>query len=92
MANTYVDVVTKRVDVNGTSFVYRETGEKEWHSDRPAHHLTAVLRRLGPRTIDSLAQRTPRSSPSITVESEAPRALRRHIDDMARMQWLSFEL
>jgi len=28
MANTYVDVVTKRVDVNGTSFVYRETGEK----------------------------------------------------------------
>jgi hypothetical protein len=35
MANTYVDVVTKRVDVNGTSFVYRETGEKEWDSDRP---------------------------------------------------------
>jgi hypothetical protein len=28
MADTYVDAVTKTVDVNGTSFVYRETGEK----------------------------------------------------------------
>ena len=28
MANTYVDAVTKTVDVNGTSFVYRETGQK----------------------------------------------------------------
>ena len=43
MANTYVDVVTKRVDVNGTSFVYRETGEKNGIPIVLLHHLTAVL-------------------------------------------------
>jgi hypothetical protein len=36
MADTYVDAVTKTVDVNGTSFVYRETGEKNGHSGRTA--------------------------------------------------------
>ena len=57
MANTYVDVVTKRVDVNGTSFVYRETGEKSGIPIVVLHHLTAVLDDWDPRTIDSLAQK-----------------------------------
>src|SRR5258708_17275831 len=57
MANTYVDVVTKRVDVNGTSFVYRETGEKSGIPIVLLHHLTAVLDDWDPRTIDSLAQK-----------------------------------
>jgi pimeloyl-ACP methyl ester carboxylesterase len=57
MANTYVDAVTKRVDVNGTSFVYRETGEKNGIPIVLLHHLTAVLDDWDPRTIDSLAQK-----------------------------------
>src|SRR5260370_24477034 len=56
MANTYVDAVTKTVDVNGTSFVYRETGEKNGIPIVLLHHLTAVLDDWDPRTIDSLAQ------------------------------------
>lgn len=46
---------TKAVDVNGTSFVYREIGEK---SDVPIillHHLTAVLDDWDPRIVDGLA-------------------------------------
>jgi pimeloyl-ACP methyl ester carboxylesterase len=57
MANAYVDVVTKRVDVNGTSFVYRETGEKNGIPIVLLHHLTAVLDDWDPRTIDGLAQK-----------------------------------
>jgi len=57
MANTYVDAVTKTVDVNGTSFVYRETGEKNGIPVVLLHHLTAVLDDWDPRTIDSLAQK-----------------------------------
>src|ERR1700731_1584932 len=57
MANTYFDVVTKRVDVNGTSFAYRETGEKNGIPIVLLHHLTAVLDDWDPRTIDSLAQK-----------------------------------
>ena len=57
MANTYVDAVTKRVDVNGTSFVYREAGEKNGIPIVLLHHLTAVLDDWDPRTIDSLAQK-----------------------------------
>src|SRR4030095_6518605 len=57
MANTYVDVVTKRVDVNGTSFVYREAGEKNGIPIVLLHPLTAVLDDWDPRTIDSLAQK-----------------------------------
>jgi hypothetical protein len=47
----------KRVDVNGTSFVYRETGEKNGIPIVLLHHLTAVLDDWDPRTIDSLAQK-----------------------------------
>src|ERR1700732_2481478 len=57
MANTFVDAVTKAVDVNGTSFVYRETGEKSGIPIVVLHHLTAVLDDWDPRTIDSLAQK-----------------------------------
>lgn len=57
MANTFVDAVTKTVDVNGTSFVYRETGEKNGIPLVLLHHLTAVLDDWDPRTIDSLAQK-----------------------------------
>jgi pimeloyl-ACP methyl ester carboxylesterase len=57
MADTYVDAVTKTVDVNGTSFVYRETGEKNGIPVVLLHHLTAVLDDWDPRTIDGLAQK-----------------------------------
>src|ERR1700741_5184789 len=57
MANSYVDAVTKTVDVNGNSFVYRETGEKNGIPIVLLHHLTAVLDDWDPRTIDSLAQK-----------------------------------
>jgi pimeloyl-ACP methyl ester carboxylesterase len=57
MANTYVDAPTKTVDVNGTSFTYRETGEKNGIPVVLLHHLTAVLDDWDPRTIDSLAQK-----------------------------------
>src|ERR1700736_5144004 len=56
MANTFVDAVTKTVDGNGTSFVYRETGQKNGIPVVLLHHLTAVLDDWDPRTIDSLAQ------------------------------------
>ena len=57
MANTYVDAVTKTVDVSGTSFVYREAGQKNGIPLVLLHHLTAVLDDWDPRTIDSLAQK-----------------------------------
>src|SRR6202022_1375132 len=57
MANTYVDAVTKTVDVNGTSFVYRETGQKNGIPVVLVHHLTGVLDDWDPRTIDSLSQK-----------------------------------
>src|SRR6202521_1268628 len=57
MANTFVDAVTKTVDVNGTTFVYRETGQKNGIPVVLLHHLTAVLDDWDPRTIDSLAQK-----------------------------------
>jgi pimeloyl-ACP methyl ester carboxylesterase len=55
--NTYIDAVTKTVDVNGTSFVYRETGEKNGTPIVLLHHLTAVLDDWDPRTVDSLAKK-----------------------------------
>src|SRR5205807_7631328 len=57
MATAYIDAVTKTIDVNGTSFVYRETGEKNGIPILLLHHLTAVLDDWDPRTIDSLAQK-----------------------------------
>src|SRR6202040_2676107 len=57
MSNTYADALTKTVDVNGTSFTYRETGQKNGIPVVLLHHLTAVLDDWDPRTIDSLAQK-----------------------------------
>jgi pimeloyl-ACP methyl ester carboxylesterase len=57
MVNSFIDAVTRTVDVNGTSFVYRETGEKNGAPVVLLHHLTAVLDDWDPRTIDSLAQK-----------------------------------
>jgi pimeloyl-ACP methyl ester carboxylesterase len=57
MSNTYVDAVTKKVDVNGTTFVYRETGQKNGIPLVLLHQLTAVLDDRDPRMIDSLAQK-----------------------------------
>src|SRR6201987_2599311 len=57
MSNTYADALTKTIDVNGTSFVYREAGEKNGIPVVLLHHLTAVLDDWDPRAIDSLAQK-----------------------------------
>ena len=57
MADTYFEAATKKIDVNGTSFVYRETGEKNGIPVVLLHHLTAVLDDWDPRTIDGLAQK-----------------------------------
>src|ERR1700730_5814962 len=57
MSNTYADALTKTVDVNGTSFTYRETGQKNGIQVVLLHHLTKVLDDWEPRTIDSLAQK-----------------------------------
>jgi pimeloyl-ACP methyl ester carboxylesterase len=57
MADSYVDAVTKTVDVNGTSFVYRETGVRNGIPLVLLHHLTAVLDDWDPRTIDSLGEK-----------------------------------
>src|SRR5437868_11515088 len=57
MTDSYVDAVTKTVNVNGTSFTYRETGAKNGIPIVLLHHLTAVLDDWDPRTIDGLAQK-----------------------------------
>src|ERR1700730_16132366 len=57
MSNTYADALIKTVDVNGTSFAYRETGEKNGIPIVLLHHLTAVLDDWDPRTVSSLAQK-----------------------------------
>lgn len=52
---TFESAPTRSIDVNGTSFVYRELGEK---GDVPIvllHHLTAVLDDWDPRVVDGLA-------------------------------------
>jgi hypothetical protein len=92
MANTYVDAFTKTVDVNGTSFVYRETGQKNGIPLVLLHHLTAVLDDWDPRTIDSLAQKHRVIAFNNRV-SEAPRAQHQTPSKIwQRMQLPSFEL
>jgi len=92
MANTYVDAVTKRVDVNGTSFLYREAGEKNGIPIVLLHHLTAVLDDWDPRTIDSLAQKH-RVIAFNNRGVGGSKALRQTPSTIwQRMQWLSFEL
>jgi len=56
MTNTYMNAHTKTIDVNGTSFVYREIGEGSGTPIVLLHHLTAVLDDWDPKTIDGLAK------------------------------------
>lgn len=52
---TFETATTKAIDVNGTSFVYREFGEKGGVPVVLLHHLTAVLDDWDPRVVDGLA-------------------------------------
>lgn len=52
---TFESAPTKSIDVSGTSFVYREFGEKGGVSVVLLHHLTAVLDDWDPRVVDGLA-------------------------------------
>ena len=52
---TFENAPTKSIDVNGTSFVYREFGEKGGVPVLLLHHLTAVLDDWDPRVVDGLA-------------------------------------
>ena len=52
---TWKDTPTRKIDVNGVEFAYRELGSG---SDVPVvflHHLTAVLDDWDPRIIDGIA-------------------------------------
>ncbi len=52
---TFETAPTKAIDVNGTSFAYREIGEKGGVPVVFLHHLTAVLDDWDPRVVDGLA-------------------------------------
>lgn len=52
---SFENAPTKSVDVNGTSFVYRELGETVGVPIVLLHHLTAVLDDWDPRVVDGLA-------------------------------------
>ncbi|UJW87291.1 alpha/beta fold hydrolase [Devosia sp. SL43] len=52
---TFENAPTRSIDVNGTSFVYREFGEKSGVTVLLLHHLTAVLDDWDPRVVDGLA-------------------------------------
>jgi pimeloyl-ACP methyl ester carboxylesterase len=52
---TFENAPTKSIDANGTSFVYREFGEKSGVPVLLLHHLTAVLDDWDPRLVDGLA-------------------------------------
>ncbi|MFZ6648610.1 alpha/beta fold hydrolase [Undibacterium sp. TJN25] len=51
----FVNAPTKTINVNGTSFTYREAGEKAGVPLVLFHHLTAVLDDWDPRVVDGLA-------------------------------------
>jgi pimeloyl-ACP methyl ester carboxylesterase len=51
----FANARTKTIDVNGTSFVFREVGEKSEVPLVLLHHLTAVLDDWDPRVVDGLA-------------------------------------
>lgn len=55
MSTTFENAATQSVDVNGTSFVYREIGKKGGIPVLLLHHLTAVLEDWDPRVVDGLA-------------------------------------
>jgi pimeloyl-ACP methyl ester carboxylesterase len=52
---TFENAPTKSIDVNGTSFVYREFGKRNGVPVLLLHHLTAVLDDWDPRVVDGLA-------------------------------------
>ena len=52
---TFENAPTKSIDVDGTSFAYREFGEKGGVPVLLLHHLTAVLDDWDPRVVDGLA-------------------------------------
>jgi pimeloyl-ACP methyl ester carboxylesterase len=55
MSTTFENAATQSVDVNGTSFVYREIGKKGGVPVVFLHHLTAVLEDWDPRVVDGVA-------------------------------------
>jgi len=52
---TFQDAPTRKIDVDGVSFAYREFGEKSGVPVVLLHHLTAVLDDWDPRVVDGLA-------------------------------------
>lgn len=52
---SFENAPTKTIDVNGTSFVYREIGEESHVPVIFLHHLTAVLDDWDPRVVDGVA-------------------------------------
>lgn len=59
MTSTFNTAATKTVDINGTSFVYREIGDKAGIPVVFLHHLTAVLEDWDPAVVDGLAKSRP---------------------------------
>ena len=57
MMNTWKDVPTRTIDVNGVSFAYRELGEPTGVPVVFLHHFTAVLDDWDPRIMDGIAAR-----------------------------------
>src|SRR5580700_11066149 len=55
MSTTFENAPTKSVDVNGTTFVYRDIGKPGGIPVVFLHHLTAVLEDWDPRIVDGLA-------------------------------------
>lgn len=55
MNNTYITSPTKKINVNGTSFTYRRTGDHEGLPIILLNHLTGTLDNWDPRVVDSLA-------------------------------------
>ena len=55
MSTTFENAPTKSVDVNGTTFVYRDIGKAGGIPVVFLHHLTAVLEDWDPRVVDGLA-------------------------------------
>jgi pimeloyl-ACP methyl ester carboxylesterase len=59
MTTTFKAAATKTVRVNGTSFVYRQIGDKSGVPIVFLHHLTAVLEDWDPAIADGLAKHRP---------------------------------
>lgn len=55
MNNTYVTAITKKIDVSGTIFTYRQIGESDGLPLILLNHLTGTLDNWDPRVVDGLA-------------------------------------